>query len=229
MRLIILGLPLGNIQDISLRAIETLKNAQIIICEDTRVFHKLWQKLLNLELLPSDYQGRLIVLNDFNERDKTTSIVENIQDQEEVVLVSDAGMPLVSDPGFRLVKEAINRNWSLTVIPGPTALTTALATSGFSGDKILFLGFLPKKTSKRFESWQLVKGCGGGVTVVIYESPYRVKKTIIELSTVFGEETEIVVSRELTKLHEEIIRGKAGDLQKTIKVIKGEVVILFRI
>lgn len=227
MKLTIVGLPLGNIEDISLRAIRTLARAKMVICEDTRVFHKLWQKLQNLGHLAASFSGRLMVINDFNEADKVNWLLEQIGPEGEAILVSDAGMPLISDPGYRLVKEIMSRGGSIEVVPGPTSAMTALSVSGLSADKVLFLGFLPKKASKRKEDWRLVKEASG-ITVIIYESPFRVKKSLEEIQTEFGSETPVVIARELTKEYEQVIRGKISDVLANLKPIKGEVIILFR-
>ena len=219
MKLTILGLPLGNIEDISLRAIRTLSEAKTIICEDTRVFYKLWQKLVNLGHLQSSFSGRLMVINDFNEAEKVAWLADQITLAEEAVLVSDAGMPLISDPGYRLVKELLSRGGIIEVVPGPTAAMTALAISGLSADRVLFLGFLAKKLSKRKESWNLVKAADG-LTVIIYESPFRVSKTLEEIRVEFGEQTQTVIARELTKEYEQIVRGSVADLlDKKTKMI----------
>lgn len=227
MKLTIVGLPLGNIEDISLRQIRTLAEAKIVICEDTRVFYKLWQKLINLGHLRAPFSGRLMVINDFNEADKVNWLLEQIGLDGEAILVSDAGMPLISDPGYRLVRELLPRGGTLEVVPGPTAAMTALAVSGLSGDKVLFLGFLPKKPSKRRVNWDLVKAADG-VTVVIYESPVRVKKTLEEIKTEFGQQVQTVIARELTKEYEQVLRGTVVELLESEKKLKGEVVILFR-
>ena len=227
MKLTLVGLPLGNIEDISLRAIRTLASAKMVICEDTRVFHKLWQKLQNLGQLASSFSGRLMVINDFNEADKVNWLLEQIGSEGEAILVSDAGMPLVSDPGYRLVKELLSRGGNVEVVPGPTAAMTALSISGLSADKVLFLGFLPKKQSKRKENWELVRAADG-VTVVIYESPFRVTKTLEEIGNEFGDLSPTVIARELTKEYEEVLRGSVAELLASGAKIKGEVVILFR-
>lgn len=223
-----MGLPLGNIEDISLRAIRSLKEASLIICEDTRVFYKLWQKLINLGHLQMPYGGRLMVINEFNEKSKFTEVVEAISLAGEALLVSDAGMPTVSDPGFRLVKEVIEREGRVEVIPGPTAAMTALSVSGFSSDRVLYLGFLPKRPSKRRDNWNLIKQ-REGLTVIFYESPTRVEKTLNEIESEFGPDVPTAIARELTKEHEQISRGKVSDLINQSKDLKGEVVILFRI
>ena len=227
MKLTLVGLPLGNIEDISLRVIRTLTEAKIVICEDTRVFHKLWQKLQNLGHLSASFSGRLMVINDFNEADKVNWLLEQIGPEGEAILVSDAGMPLVSDPGYRLVKELLSRGGTIEVVPGPTAAMTALAISGLSADKVLFLGFLPKKQSKRKANWELVKAADG-VTVVIYESPFRVTKTLEEIRNEFGDLSPTVIARELSKEYEQVLRGSVAELLASGAKIKGEVVILFR-
>lgn len=227
MKLTLVGLPLGNIDDISLRAIKTLAEAKTIICEDTRVFYKLWQKLMNDGHLQAPFSGRLMVINDFNESEKVTWLADQITLAEEAVLVSDAGMPLISDPGYRLVNEILSRGGDVEVVPGPTAAMAALAISGLSADKVLFLGFLPKKAGKRNENWQLVKGLNG-ITVIVYESPFRVRQTLEEIQTEFGLETPVVIARELTKEYEQVIRGKVSEVLANLKPMKGEVVILFR-
>lgn len=230
MKLTILGLPLGNIQDISLRAIKTLKESNVVICEDTRVFNKLWMKLKSDGLVETNFIGKLISLNDYNESFKSEELIKEILAyQGDVVLVSDAGMPLVSDPGYRLVSLAIENDLELEVIPGPTAAMTALAGSGFSGDRVMFVGFLPKKQVKRDRIWEDFKKMTEGVTGIIYESPLRVKETIEEIGKNFGEDTKVVVARELTKEHEEWIRGSVKELKEKISSLRGEVVILFRL
>ncbi|MBI3282778.1 16S rRNA (cytidine(1402)-2'-O)-methyltransferase, partial [Candidatus Curtissbacteria bacterium] len=198
MKLILVGLPLGNIEDISLRAIKTLAEAKLIICEDTRVFNKLWQKLINLGHLQTSFNGELLVLNEFNEREKVSFLIDRIVQAGEAILVSDAGMPTISDPGYRLVREIFGRGGAVEAVPGPTAAMTALAISGFSSDRVLYLGFLPKKPSKRKQNWELIKQADG-ITVIIYESPARVIKTLKEIEAGFGPETPTVVARELTK------------------------------
>ncbi len=227
MKLTIVGLPLGNIEDISLRVVRTLASAKMVICEDTRVFHKLWQKLQNLGHLSAPFSGRLMVINDFNEAEKVNWVLEQIGPEGESILVSDAGLPLISDPGYRLVRELLSRGGSVEVVPGPTAAMTALAISGLSADKVLFFGFLPKKLSKRKANWDLVKAADG-VTVIIYESPFRVTKTLEEIRNEFGDQTPTVIARELTKEYEQVLRGSAAELVGKIEKIKGEVVLLFR-
>ncbi len=230
MKLTLLGLPLGNIQDISLRAIEHLKNTKLVICEDTRVFGKLWQKLQHEGHLFHPFTGQLAVINEFNEKHQTDRIISLLHQIGEGTLVSDAGLPTISDPGYILIKKLIEQGGSLDIIPGPTAATTALAISGFSADKVLFLGFLPKKTAKRLINWNTIRNLGVGLTVIIYESPLRVPKTLQEIFQQLGN-ISVVIARELTKEHQQLIRGTATQLSTdpSIASLKGEVVILLRI
>lgn len=231
MKLLLVGLPLGNIEDISLRAIKTLQEARLVICEDSRVFRKLWLKLASLGHLTGEFSGKLEVINDFNEKNKVPELVQRVEEFDEAVLVSDAGMPSLSDPGFRLVKEVINAGGEVSSVPGPTALTTAVCLSGLSSDKVLFLGFLPKKKSKRERYWEASKAFSTmGLTLAIYEPARSVYKTLEEIKLAFGD-VEVVIARELTKKFEEIIRGKISEVMKKIeeRQVKGELVLLWRL
>ncbi|MBU1200712.1 16S rRNA (cytidine(1402)-2'-O)-methyltransferase [Patescibacteria group bacterium] len=231
MKLLLVGLPLGNIEDISLRAIRALQEAKLVICEDTRVFRKLWLKLENLGYLTGGFSGKLSVINDFNEKKKVPELIGEIQAFDEAVLVTDAGMPTISDPGFRLVKQVIEMGGAVTSAPGPSAVTTALCLSGLSSDKVLFLGFLPKKKSKRERYWEASKSFSAlGLTLAIYEPARSVYKTLEEIFLNFGD-VEVVIARELTKKFEEVIRGTASGVMEKIKEkgVKGELVLLWRL
>lgn len=231
MKLTLVGLPLGNIEDVSLRAIRMLKDAGLVICEDTRVFRKLWLKLVSLGYLSGECSGRLEVINEFNEKNRVNDLMAKMNMVDEAILVTDAGMPTISDPGFRLVKEVIRLGGQVTSAPGPSALTTALCLSGLSSDKVLFLGFLPKKKSKRERYWEAAKAFSSlGLTLVIYEPARSVVKTLEEIQQNFGD-VETVVARELTKTFEELIRGKIKDVLDKIRTsgVKGEVVVLWRL
>lgn len=229
MKLTLVGLPLGNIQDITLRALKQLDQADLIICEDTRVFHKLWQKLINTGNLINPFKGQLRVINEFNEKDRIKNLIMEIENSVSAILVSDAGMPAFSDPGFHLVNEIIKQEGVIDIVPGPTAATTALALSGFSSDKVLFLGFLPKKASKRDKNWQLIEDLEVEITFILYESPYRVTKTLNEVKEKLGD-IQCVVTRELTKEHQQVIRGTISEVlpKLTASNTKGEFVLLFR-
>lgn len=229
MKLTLLGLPLGNIEDISLRALKTLEVADLIICEDTRVFYKLWQKLMNLGHLSKTFAGRLRVINEFNEKERVENLINEIETATSPILVSDAGMPTFSDPGFHLINQVIQKGGELDAVPGPTAATTALALSGLSSDRVLFLGFLPKKTAKRNKLWQTIKDLETGLTFILYESPYRTIKTLKEVQENLGD-IQCVVTKELTKQHQKITRGSISELlsKLTDTALKGEYVLLFR-
>ena len=230
MRLIVVGLPLGNINDISLRAIETLKNASLVVCEDTRVFYKLWQVLLNRGILDRKFVGQLLVINEFNVKMKVDQVVDRLKKAETGVLVSDAGMPAISDPGYVLIKKVIDEGGEVDVVPGPTAATTALVISGLSSDRVFFVGFLPKKKIKRdriFEQIMALKQ----TTVIFYESVRRLDKFLSELEDKFDKDDHIVIAREMTKDHQQVIRGSLAQAREATKDKinpKGEIVVLFR-
>lgn len=227
MRLTIVGLPLGNAQDISLRALATLKLSQNIICEDTRVFGRLWQKLLQMGLVDSNFGGNYFVLNDFNERTAAKDLVTKLTGLE-VVLVSDAGLPTVSDPGYRLVREALAAGWEIDVVPGPTAAMNALALSGLPPDLVVFAGFLPQKTSKRLEKLSTLNNFADqGATVILYESPYRVMKLLEGVLNVF-KTAQIAVCREMTKVHQQVTRGELSNVIEQMKTQspRGEYVVV---
>ncbi len=216
--LFVVSTPIGNLKDITLRAIETLKTVDYVLCEDTRITGKL--------LAAYDISKKMVAFNDFNEERMIGSVVGELEKGTNIALVSDAGTPLVSDPGFKLVREAASLSIKIEVIPGATASITALALSGLPTDKFLFLGFLPKKDGKREKLLADTKEAITKVkaTVIIYESPFRVLKTLEQIKNVFGD-IDVVVCRELTKLHEEVLRGKISDVALKVKA-KGEFVIL---
>ncbi len=220
--LYIVSTPIGNLKDITLRAVETLKSVDLIVCEDTRVFGKLAYEY--------DIDKPTFILNDFNEQSKVSQLLKRLTEGENLALVSDAGTPLISDPGFKLVREAISRGIRVESIPGPTAAIAALTVSGLPTDKFLFVGYLPKKDGKRKELLESVKNSRDLVksTVIFYESPYRVLKTLESIKEVFGA-IDIVVCRELTKLHEEVRREKVAEAidHYSKSLPRGEFVLLF--
>ncbi len=231
MKLLLVGLPLGNIEDISLRAIRVLQEAKLVICEDTRVFRKLWLKLASLGHLSGEYSGKLEVVNEFNENNKVLNLVAKVANYDEAVLVSDSGMPTISDPGFKLVQQILAMDGEVTSVPGPSAVTMAMALSGLSSDRVLFLGFLPKKKSKREKYWVASKSFSAlGLTLAIYEPARSVYKTLDEILANFGD-VDVVIARELTKKYEEIIRGTTKEVMEKIKEkgVKGELVLLWRL
>lgn len=218
--LYIVATPIGNLKDITLRAIETLGEVDYILCEDTRITGKL--------LAAYDISKKMVTFNDFNEERMIGSVVGELEKGMNIALVSDAGTPLVSDPGFKLVREVASKNIKIEVIPGATASIAALTVSGLPSDKFLFLGFLPKKDGKREKLLVDTKEAIASVkaTVIIYESPFRILKTLGQIKKVFGE-IDVVVCREMTKMHEEVLRGKITEIIEKIKP-KGELVILIK-
>lgn len=220
--LYIVATPIGNLADITLRAIETLKSMDYVLCEDTRVSGKLFKHYV--------IDNRLVSFNDFNEDRKTPEVIADLLAGKSVALISDAGTPLISDPGYKLVREAVAKGICIESIPGPSTVITALTLSALPPDKFLFLGYLPKKDGKRRESLIKIKELIQKIksTVIIYESPYRLVKTLKHIREIFGD-IEIVICRELTKMHEEVRREKISESMDYFSnnKPKGEFVILF--
>lgn len=216
--LFLISTPIGNLSDITLRALETLRTADLILCEDTR--HSL--KLLN------HYQVRkpLESYHKFNEQKKISELVERLQKGENICLISDAGTPLISDPGFPLVAKCIELNLPLTAIPGPSALIQALVLSGMKPDRFQFLGFLPRKEKEVRILFNEITFYPG--ITIVYESAHRLLKSLAILASM-NPSIPICIGRELTKLHETYLRGSAGDVLKNIdKTIKGECVLMIQ-
>lgn len=221
MRLKIVGLPIGNIRDLSARAITTLEDTKFIVCEDSRVFSNLWSKLSNEGIVGKKFEGKIKFVNDFNEYRVLPKLLDEMDLLEEAVLVSDAGMPLISDPGYKLVHEGIKRGWEIDVVPGPTAESAALAISGLPTDKFMFLGFLPKKDGKRSELLTNIKKMNETVkfTVVIYESTARLEKVLSEMKDIFGGNAQICLTLDITKVSQKIFRS---DLEQMLTYVKGK-------
>lgn len=215
--LFIVSTPIGNLKDITLRAIETLRLVDTIVCEDTRVTSTLLNEY--------NIKKPLITLNDYNEENLTFSIVGKLE-KENIALVSDSGTPLISDPGYKLVKQAIKKGFKVVSIPGATALGTALSASGLPTDRFIFLGFLSKTPSRAFNSLESVKNLEA--TVILYESPHRLLQTLKTIKEVYGD-IDVTLARELTKKFEEIKSQKVSDhlLFYVSKNPKGEFVILY--
>lgn len=227
-KLVIIGTPIGNLEDITLRALRNLREANIILAEDTRTTQKL---LSHYEI----YNKTLFSFFEGNEDKKTPEILARLQHSKELIaLVSESGMPLISDPGYKLVREAIYLGIPVEIIPGPTALTAALSISGLPPNAFVFLGFLPKKEGQAKRILEGLKEGYGHLeqlkTGMFYESPHRVLRNLNLLKDTFGD-VNVVVTRELTKLHEEVIRGKASDviIHFENKKPKGEFVVLFQL
>ncbi len=216
-KLILVPTPIGNLQDITLRAVTVLKEADIILAEDTRVSSKL---LKHLEI-----EKRLVAHHKFNEHKTTASIVSQIEQGNTVALISDAGTPAISDPGFLLVRACVEKNITVECLPGATALIPALAVSGLPTDKFVFEGFLPQKKGRQTRLKILAEEPR---TMVFYESPYRLVKALGQFAEFFGEERKACVCRELSKMFEEVNRGTVVELQQYYEehTPKGEIVIV---
>ena len=217
--LTIVGTPIGNLMDLSPRSIEAFEKADLIVCEDTRVTRKL-SKLRNFKI------KRLMSFNDYNEDKKLNLIIEKIREGNNVILTSDAGMPLVSDPGYKLVSKCIENEIYIDVIPGPSAVITALVASGLAPNNFFFAGFPLKRKNRRIDN--LNKLVEIDTTLIWFESPRRVLSFLKELLLIFGNR-RTVVARELTKVYQEILRNDLNSLIYQLekrKVLKGEYVIL---
>jgi len=224
--LYIVGTPIGNLFDLSLRQAETLLNADVILAEDTRSAQTLLQRAPVLFKLQSRADQKIISYYREKEFEKLPEILEFLKQEKTVVLISESGMPLVSDPGSLLLREVIKRNLPYTVIPGPTALVTALVHAGFKSNSFMFLGFLPKKESEVLRSIEKMKQISKiekETVFVFYESPQRINKTLALLDQNVPD-VDIVIGRELTKKFEEIIRGKPKELMK--RSYKGEITVV---
>ncbi|MGH1503928.1 MAG: 16S rRNA (cytidine(1402)-2'-O)-methyltransferase [Acidimicrobiales bacterium] len=218
-RLLIVGTPIGNLGDLSPRAAEALATADVIACEDTRRTGRLLQ-LSGIEKRP------LLVCNEHTEVRAFGEVASRVAAGETVALVSDAGMPGISDPGERLVASLLERGAPIEVVPGPTAAVSALVLSGLATDRFVFEGFLPRKGGER--TGRLAEIAAERRTVVCYESPKRAAKTLADLVAVCGPERRVAVGRELTKLHEEVVRGSLGEVAVLLadRELKGEVVLV---
>jgi 16S rRNA (cytidine1402-2'-O)-methyltransferase len=212
--LYVVATPIGNRDDITLRALSVLKNADLIAAEDTR--HT--GKLLSLHHI----KGRLISYHEYNERERTPGLVARLKNGSSVALVSNAGTPVVSDPGYRLIKEAVEAGINIVPVPGVSAAIAALSVSGLATGSFIFIGFCPKKKEKRLDLLKDLKN--EKRTIIFYESPRRILRLIEEIISVTGERHS-VLSREITKVHEEFIRGTLSEILAVLKErteIKGE-------
>ncbi len=216
-KLYVVPTPIGNLEDITLRALRVLKEVDLILAEDTRTTHKLL----------SHYQigTRLQSYHIFNEHQKTSEIADRILAGETLALVSDAGTPSISDPGFMLVRACLEREVEVECLPGPTALIPALVNSGFPCEKFCFEGFLPHKKGRKTRLTELA---AEPRTIILYESPHRIVRVLQELQQVMGDGRKCSVSRELTKIHEETRRGTFTELLAyfTSKEPRGEMVVV---
>jgi 16S rRNA (cytidine1402-2'-O)-methyltransferase len=213
--LYLISTPIGNMEDITLRAIKVLNSVDVIFCEDTRVSKKML-----------DYYNinkKLISANDNNENLIKQRIDKYLNNNRNVALISDAGTPLINDPGYKIISYILEKNINVISIPGVTAFTPALTSSGLSPYPFLFFGFLSNKSEKRNK--QLIDLKNDKNTLIFYEAPHRVIDTLKQMLNIFGDR-KISISREITKIHEEVFRGKISDYLFSEKTIKGEIVIV---
>lgn len=224
--LYIVATPIGNLQDLTFRAVEILKKIEIIACEDTRK--------TGILLAHIKREGRPTLLSYYeqNELQRIPQVLNALRNGVDVALVSDAGTPTISDPGFKLVRECIRQGIKVEGIPGTSSVISSLVVSGLPTDKFLFVGYLPKKPGHRKKILENISSIVRTIrlTVIIFEAPHRLLKTLSELKLEFGD-MEIVIVRELTKIHEEIRREKISDSIKHFEkqAPKGEIVILFNL
>jgi 16S rRNA (cytidine1402-2'-O)-methyltransferase len=215
--LYIVATPIGNLEDITLRALRILKEVDLVAAEDTRHTQKLLRRY--------DINSSLTSYHEHNERRKAALLVERLVRGENIALVSDAGTPAISDPGYRLVVEAIRRSIPVVPVPGASALAAVLSASGLPTDRFAFEGFLPAKRHERQVNLQALKQ--ETRTLVFYDAPHRLKESLADMLKIFGER-EIVIGREMTKVHEEFLRGVVSAViaQLSEREVKGEVAII---
>ncbi len=217
--LYIVGTPIGNLGDITLRALETLKSVDLILCEDTRMTKKLLSRYSiskEVKRLDAEIEGSV-----------ATNVKKLFDGRNSIALVSDAGTPTISDPGYRLVEAARKEGITVITIPGPSAIAAALSISGLPADEFLFLGFLPHKKGREKLFKEIVEA---ERTVVFYESPHRIMKTLERLSELLPEDRKVVIARELTKIHESVTLGSAREVKSHFEdhpdQVRGEFVVM---
>lgn len=220
-KLFLIATPIGNLKDITLRAVEALSSVDVLACEDTRKTGLLLQKL------KISNKPQLISYYEENELGRINQLLGFLKEGKNVGLISSAGTPTVSDPGYKLVKTVIENNIGLEVIPGPSATLNALLLSGLPTDKFLFIGFLPKKEGKRKN---VLESLPKQTTIILFESPFRILKTLNDLKLLFGD-MKVVICREMTKIHQEVLRDNLSNLISHFNKNKpkGEMVVCFNL
>ena len=213
--LYLIATPIGNMEDITYRAINILKNVSVIFSEDTRVTNQ----LLNYY----NIKNKLISSHQYNEKENIDKLLKYLNDGQDVGLVTDRGTPIISDPGYYLAQAAINNNYNVVSIPGATAFVSALITSNIEAQPFTFIGFLNSKQSKRRKELENLKN--HKYTLIFYESPHRLIDTLNDMLKIMGNRN-IAISREITKKFEEIYRGTISDVINELEVVKGEFVIV---
>jgi 16S rRNA (cytidine1402-2'-O)-methyltransferase len=217
--LYVVATPIGNLEDISLRALRILKEVDLIAAEDTRHTRNL--------LTHYDIHTALTSYHEHNEKTQAAKLVEKLRRGENIALVSDAGTPAISDPGYRLVVEALRSGVQIIPLPGPSAVATVLSASGLPTDRFVFEGFLPAKKQERETRLQSLRA--ESRTVVFYEAPHRLQESLVDMLHLLGDR-EIVVAREVSKIHEEYLRGTIGEViaQLGEREVKGEITVVVR-
>jgi 16S rRNA (cytidine1402-2'-O)-methyltransferase len=216
--LYVVGTPIGNLEDITLRALRTLRQVDVIACEDTRQT----QKLLNHYGIGTP----MISYHEHNEITRAAELIHRLEDGARIALVTDAGMPAVSDPGFRLISLAIRHHITVIPIPGASAFLSALVASGLATDSFRFSGFLPAKRGERRSALETIRNTPR--TQIFYEAPHRIVETMEDVVAVLGGSRHVVIAREVTKLHEEFLRGRADEVLDQLREHppKGEITLL---
>ncbi len=214
--LFVVGTPIGNLEDITLRAISTLQNVDLILAEDTRNSKKL--------LSAHNINTKMMSYHEHSNEKETKRIISLLLDGKNLALISDAGTPTISDPGYGLIRDCIKEEIKIIPIPGASAITTAMSVSGLPSDSFTFYGFLPQKKGRIKKIKELLNVDN---TIILFESPFRLEKTLNQLKEYLGNRS-VVIGRELTKLYEEIIRGNLDDVIKYFSKskVKGEIVIM---
>src|SRR6202012_3452408 len=219
--LYLVATPIGNLEDITLRALRVLKNVDRIACEDTRQTRKLLNHF--------DISTPTVSYHEHNEQVRTAELIALLLQGGRVAVVSDAGTPAFSDPGFELVRVAVAAGVRVIPIPGANAALSALVASGFDTERFLYVGFLAAKPGARRTELETLASTNAGLTLVAYEAPHRILDTLTDVEAVWGEQVRVVVARELTKIHEEYLRGTAREVRQTLSSrerVRGEIVLL---
>lgn len=207
--------PIGNLEDITMRSLKTLQDVDYILCEDTRTTGSLLKKY--------EIKNHLVSCHEFNEDAIKSRVVEDLKCGKNIGLVTDQGTPIISDPGYKIVREVVNFGFNVIALPGATAFVPALITSGLFPSPFLFYGFLNAKDAKQKRELALLKNYS--MTMIFYEAPHRIEKTLFNMREVLGDR-QISLSREISKIYEEVYRGTISEVLEEIDVLKGEMVLV---
>ena len=219
--LYLVATPIGNLEDITLRALKTLNESSIVLAENTKTSQKLFSA--------HGINSKLVSFNDFSSNTKIVSLLRKLKGGDSISLISDAGTPLISDPGFNLVSHAIDENIRIESIPGPSAVIAGLITSGIDNQKFIFEGFLPKKNNELKKTFSKLNY--ESRTTIFFESPHRIIKSLKVMEQILDRSRKLSIARELTKMHETILRGTIGEVssfvEKDPNLTRGEIVLIF--